>query len=55
MPLEKGKGRKKHSRNVSELMHKYHETGGIGKTRPKSEAHAQEIANAIAYKQGRKK
>ena len=46
MPLYEGK--ENWGRNVRELMHAYHTKGRIGNTRPRSNAHAQLIANAIA-------
>ena len=52
MPLLPGPGADTHQQNVEELMHKYHVTGRIGKTRPRDEAHARRIANAIAYSKG---
>lgn len=47
MPLKAGK--KNFSSNVSELLHAYGEKGRIGKTKPRSKAHARRIALAIAY------
>ena len=55
MPLSKGKSKRTHSKNVSELMSAYKKTGKIGSSKPKSLAHAIEIANAIAYRKARGK
>jgi hypothetical protein len=51
MPLLPGPGADVHQKNVEELMHKFHKTGQIGRIKPRSEAHARRIANAIAYKE----
>lgn len=47
MPIKKNQS---HSEIVSELMSSYNKTGRIGNTSPRNAAHAEEIANAIAYK-----
>lgn len=49
MPLFKGSSKRTISRNIHEVMHKYHETGMIGNSRPASEAAAAKQAEAIAY------
>jgi hypothetical protein len=53
MPLVEGAGDAAHSANVAELMREYMKSGKIGKIRPKSKNHAQEISNAIAYRKQR--
>jgi hypothetical protein len=54
MPLKKGKSKKVVSKNIRELMHTYEEKGKIGNVKPRSKAHAQKIAVAIALQQARK-
>ena len=49
MSLVKGKSRDAISRNVAELVRTYKSRGQIGKTKPKSAAHARKIAVAIAH------
>lgn len=44
-------GRQSHGNIVKELMHKYKKSGKIGNTKPEDTEHAEEIANAIAYKE----
>lgn len=47
MPID---ARKSHSNIVKELLDEYKSSGKIGNTKPKDLNHAQDIANAIAYK-----
>jgi len=54
MPLHKGTSKRVHSENVEELMGSYGRKGKIGNIKPKSKAHAEKIANAIAYNTARK-
>lgn len=44
-------GRHSHGNIVRELMRKYKKSGKIGNIEPESTEHAEEIANAIAYKE----
>ena len=53
MPLKSGKGESARSSNIEELLSKYKSSGKIGKTKPKSMAHAKRIAAAIAYRKSR--
>lgn len=53
MPLEKGKGKAVHSRNVEELMKSYLASGTIGTSHPATKEKAEEQANAIAYSKAR--
>lgn len=55
MPID---ARKSHEGIVAELIKEYKDSGKIGNTEPRDMAHAQEIANAIAYSEkskGKKK
>lgn len=55
-PLAKGSGKKTIASNVKEMMERYHATGRIGNTTPRSPEHAMRIAVAAAYhKAGRGK
>ena len=49
----KGKSDKTRNKNIREILSSYKKTGKIGNIKPKSMAHAQEIAAAIAYRQQR--
>ena len=49
MPIMEGRGPKKHSDNVGEMMRSYRSKGKIGTTKPRSYKHAEEIANAISF------
>jgi hypothetical protein len=49
MPLLNGNSDKVVANNIQELIDSYKQTGKIGNTSPKDEAHAQRIAIAIAY------
>ncbi len=49
MPLKSGSSKDAVQDNIAEMIRSYKETGKIGTTRPKSLAHAKEIAAAAAY------
>lgn len=49
MPLKAGKGKSVIKKNIGEMLSSYKSSGKIGKTKPKSMAHAQKIAAAAAY------
>ena len=51
MPLKPGKSQAAISSNISEMEHKYKQTGTIGNTRPSSPKKAHEIAVAAAMSQ----
>lgn len=53
MPLKGGASKKAVSSNIEEMLHKYKESGTIGKTRPTSMAHARRIAIAAAFEKKR--
>lgn len=55
MPLKGGKSKSAISKNIKEMMQKYHDTGKIGNTTPKNKKHALEIASAAAYRKSRDK
>lgn len=48
-PLEPGKGKKKHKKNMQELLRSYKSSGMIGTSKPKNLHAAVRQANAIAY------
>tara|TARA_R110000744_G_scaffold334863_2_gene440215 strand:- start:890 stop:1132 length:243 start_codon:yes stop_codon:yes gene_type:complete len=48
MPLKKGRSKKVISRNVSEIMSSFGNTGKIGSSKPKTQKKAQKQAAAIA-------
>ena len=54
MPLKEGKSKRILTSNVRELIRKYKRSGRIGKTSPKSLAHARKIALAAAFNKQRK-
>lgn len=49
MPLKSGKSQATIGSNIQELMHKFHGSGSIGTSKPKSEEAARKQAAAIAY------
>jgi hypothetical protein len=54
MPLKEGKSQKTFSSNVEELVHKFKQSGKIGKSTPSSKAKARKQAVAIAFDMKRK-
>lgn len=55
MPLIKGSSQKTIGENIAELIRTFKSSGKIGNIKPKSMAHAQQIARAIAFRKSRGK